>query len=296
MNQVVRLAVGGIVVGVLVLVLKYAAYYVTGSVALFSDAAESIVNVATAVAAFFAVRWSAVPPDANHPSGHYKAEYLSAVLEGVLIVVAALAIMRKAYLGFLNPQALDAPTLGLVINGLATAINGGWCFLLFRVGRRRRSPALVADAHHLWTDVVTSLGVLVGVALVAVTGWLVLDSIIAGLVALHILWWGWVLMMRSFGGLMDEAVSKELLEKIRQAISTEAEGALEAHDLRTRHAGRVTFIEFHLVVPGTMSVADSHAICDRVEEALKSDVPDAIITIHVEPEHKAKHPGGVPVV
>jgi cation diffusion facilitator family transporter len=296
MNQVVRLAVGGIVVGVLVLVLKYAAYYVTGSVALFSDAAESIVNVATAVGAFFAVRWSAVPPDANHPYGHYKAEYLSAVLEGVLIVVAALAIMRKAYLGFLNPQALDAPTLGLVINGLATAINGGWCFLLFRVGRRRRSPALVADAHHLWTDVVTSLGVLVGVALVAVTGWLVLDSIIAGLVALHILWWGWVLMMRSFGGLMDEAVSKELLEKIRQAISTEAEGALEAHDLRTRHAGRVTFIEFHLVVPGTMSVADSHAICDRVEEALKSDVPDAIITIHVEPEHKAKHPGGVPVV
>lgn len=296
MNQVVRLAVGGIVVGVLVLVLKYAAYYVTGSVALFSDAAESIVNVATAVAAFFAVRWSAVPPDANHPYGHYKAEYLSAVLEGVLIVVAALAIMRKAYLGFLNPQALDAPTLGLVINGLATAINGGWCFLLFRVGRRRRSPALVADAHHLWTDVVTSFGVLIGVALVAVTGWLVLDSIIAGLVALHILWWGWVLMMRSFGGLMDEAVSRELLEKIRQAISTEAEGALEAHDLRTRHAGRVTFIEFHLVVPGTMSVADSHAICDRVEEALKSDVPDAIITIHVEPEHKAKHPGGVPVV
>jgi len=296
MNQVVRLAIGGIVVGVLVLVLKYAAYYVTGSVALFSDAAESIINVATAVAAFFAVRWSAVPLDANHPYGHYKAEHLSAVLEGVLIVVAALAIMRKAYLGFLNPQALDAPTLGLVINGLATAINGGWCFLLFRVGRRRRSPALVADAHHLWTDVVTSLGVLVGVALVAVTGWLVLDSIIAGLVALHILWWGWVLMMRSFGGLMDEAVSKELLEKIRQAISTEAEGALEAHDLRTRHAGRVTFIEFHLVVPGTMSVADSHTICDRVEQALKSDIPDAIITIHVEPEHKAKHPGGEPVV
>jgi len=296
MNQVVRLAIGGIVVGVLVLVLKYAAYYVTGSVALFSDAAESIVNVATAVAAFFAVRWSAVPPDANHPYGHYKAEYLSAVLEGVLIVVAALAIMRKAYLGFLSPQPLDAPTFGLAINGLATVVNGAWCFLLFRVGRRRRSPALVADAHHLLTDVVTSLGVLVGVALVAVTGWLVLDSIIAGLVALHILWWGWVLMMRSFGGLMDEAVSKDLLEKIRQAISTEAEGALEAHDLRTRHAGRVTFIEFHLVVPGTMSVADSHAICDRVEEALKADVPDAIITIHVEPEHKAKHPGGVPVV
>ena len=296
MNQVLRLAIGGIVVGVLVLVLKYAAYYVTGSVALFSDAAESIVNVATAVAAFFAVRWSAVPPDANHPYGHYKAEYLSAVLEGVLIVVAALAIMRKAYLGFLNPQPLDAPTLGLVINGLATAINGAWCFLLFRVGRRRRSPALVADAHHLWTDVVTSLGVLVGVALVAVTGWLVLDSIIAGLVALHILWWGWVLMRQSIGGLMDEAVSNDMLEKIRQAISKEAEGALEAHDLRTRHAGRTTFIEFHLVVPGTMSVDVSHAICDRIEAALKDDVEGALVTIHVEPENKAKLHGGVPVV
>ena len=296
MKQVIRLALGGIAVGVLVLALKYAAYRVTGSVALYSDAAESIINVATAVAAFFAVRLSAVPPDANHPYGHHKAEYLSAVLEGVLIVVAALAIMRKAYLGYLDPQPLDAPALGLAINGLATVINAAWCLLLFRVGRRPRSPALLADAHHLMTDVVTSVGVLIGVSLVAVTGWLVLDSIIAGLVALHILWWGWVLMRQSIGGLMDEAVSKDVLEKIRQAISKEGEGALEAHDLRTRHAGRTIFIEFHLVVPGRMSVAESHAICDRIEEALKADVHDASITIHVEPEDMAKHPGGVPVV
>ena len=127
-------------------------------------------------------------------------------------------------------------------------------------------------------------------------GLLVLDSLIAGLVSLHILWWGWVLMRKSIGGLMDEAVSNELLEKIRLAISKEGEGALEAHDLRTRNAGRTTFIEFHLVVPGAMSVADSHDICDRIEAALKADVQDAVITIHVEPEHKAKHPGGVPVV
>ncbi len=297
MKKVIRLALGGIGVGILVLALKYAAYLVTGSVAFYSDAAESIINVATAVAAFFAVRLSAVPPDANHPYGHHKAEYLSAVLEGVLIVIAALAIMRKAYLSYLEPLPLDAPALGLAINGLATVINGVWCLLLFRVGRRRRSPALLADAHHLMTDVITSLGVLIGVTLVALTGWLVLDSIIAGLVALHILWWGWVLMRQSIGGLMDEAVSNDMLEKIRLAISKEAEGALEAHDLRTRHAGRTTFIQFHLVVPGTMSVAESHAICDRIEEGLKADIPDAVITIHVEPEHKAKHPGaGVPVV
>jgi len=295
-KQVLKLAFGGIAVGVLVLALKYAAYMVTGSVALYSDAAESTINVATAIAAFFAVRLSAVPPDANHPYGHHKAEYLSAVLEGVLIVIAALAILRKAYLGYLEPQPLGAPALGLAINGIATVINGVWCYLLFRVGRRRRSPALLADAHHLLTDVITSLGVLIGVALVAVTGWLVLDSIIAGLVALHILWWGWVLMRQSIGGLMDEAVSNEVLEKIRQAISKEAEGALEAHDLRTRLAGCTTFIEFHLVVPGTMSVADSHAICDRIEAALKEGVHDATITIHVEPEHKAKLHGRVPVV
>lgn len=295
MKLVIRLAFGGIAVGLVVLALKYAAYLLTGSVALYSDALESIVNVATAVGAFLAVRLSAVPPDANHPYGHHKVEYLSAVVEGVLIGVAALAILRRAYLGYLDPQPIAAPVFGLAINGLASVINAIWCFVLFRYGRRFRSPALLADAKHLLTDVVTSFGVLVGVALVALTGWLVLDSVIAALVALHILWWGWELMRQSIGGLMDEAVSAEMLAKIREAISKEAQGAIEAHDLRTRHAGRTTFIEFHLVVPGTMTVAESHAICDRVEAALKEDLPQAVITIHVEPEEKAKLEG-VPVV
>ncbi|HZP09716.1 cation diffusion facilitator family transporter [Methyloceanibacter sp.] len=295
MKFVVRLALGGIAVGLAVLGLKYAAYVLTGSVALYSDALESIVNVATAVTTFLAVRLSAMPPDANHPYGHHKVEYLSAVVEGVLIGIAALAILRKAYLGYLEPRPLDAPMLGLALNGLASAVNALWCFTLFRYGKRARSPALVADAKHLLTDVITSAGVLAGVALVAMTGVLVLDALIAALVALHILWWGWQLMRQSIGGLMDEAVSKEMLEKIRKAISTEAQGAIEAHDLRTRHAGRTTFIEFHLVVPGTMTVAESHAICDRVEAALKEDLPHAVITIHVEPEEKAKLEG-VPVV
>jgi len=292
---VIRLAFGGIAVGLVVLALKYAAYVLTGSVALYSDALESVVNVATAVTTFLAVRLSAMPPDANHPYGHHKVEYLSAVVEGVLIGIAALAILRKAYLGYLDPRPVAAPVLGLAINGAASAINAIWCFVLFRYGGRFRSPALLADAKHLLTDVVTSLGVLLGVALVALTGWLVLDSVIAALVALHILWWGWELMRQSIGGLMDEAVSTEMLIKIREAISKEAQGAIEAHDLRTRHAGRTTFIEFHLVVPGTMTVAESHAICDRVEAALKGDLQQAVITIHVEPEEKAKLEG-VPVV
>lgn len=295
MKFVIRLAFAGIAVGLVVLALKYAAYLVTGSVALYSDALESIVNVATATAAFLAVHLSAVPPDAKHPYGHHKVEYLSAVGEGILIGVAALAILRKAYFGYLDPQPVAAPVLGLAINGLASAINAIWCFVLFRYGRRFRSPALVADAKHLLTDVVTSAGVLVGVILTVLTGWSVLDSIVAAAVAVHILWWGWELMRQSIGGLMDEAVSNVMLAKICEAISKEAQGAIEAHDLRTRHAGRTTFIEFHLVVPGTMTVAKSHGICDRVEAALKADLPEAVITIHVEPEEKAKL-DGVPVV
>ena len=296
MRRVVRLALLGVFIGIVVLGLKYAAYLVTGSVALYSDALESIINVATALAAFFAVRLSAVPPDANHPYGHDKAEYLSAVLEGALIVIAALAIMRKAYLGYLEPSPLNAPAAGLALNALASAINGVWCWVLFRYGKRNRSPALLADARHLLTDLFTSGGVLAGVAVVALTGLLVLDSVIAILVAIYILWSGWGLVRQSIGGLMDEAVPEETLGDIKRAISSTADGAIEAHDLRTRHAGRMTFIEFHLVVPGAMSVAESHAICDRIEAAVKEAVPDATVTIHVEPEHKAKHPGAIPVV
>jgi cation diffusion facilitator family transporter len=297
MPRTLRLAGGSIVVGLLVLGLKYAAYLVTGSVALYSDALESVVNVATAITTFLAVRLSAAPPDAKHPYGHGKVEYLSAVFVGVLIVIAALSILRAAYFAYLDPKPLDAPVEGLAVNGVATLFNGGWCFALFHFGQRWRSPALVADGTHLFTDVLTSVGVLVGVALVALTGWLVLDPAIAALVALNILWAGWRVVRKSIGGLMDEAPPEEVLARIKEVISKEAVGALEAHDLRTRHAGRVTFIQFHLVVPGHISVAESHEICDRIEAALKDDIPNAAVTIHVEPEYKAKHPAaGVPVL
>ncbi len=256
MNFVTKLASASIAVGLVVLGLKTAAYLLTGSVALYSDALESVINVATAIAAFLAVRLSAMPPDANHPYGHQKIEYLSAVIEGVLIVVAALAILRKAYFGLIDPQPFSAPIPGLALNILASVLNGIWCFVLLRFGRRHRSPALVADAKHLLTDVITSVGVVIGVILVVLTGWTALDSIVAALVALNILWWGWALMRESVGGLMDEAVSNEILSDIRLAISREAAGAIEAHDLRTRTAGRTIFVEFHLVVPANMSVAE----------------------------------------
>ncbi|MGO4388328.1 cation diffusion facilitator family transporter [Microvirga sp. 2YAF29] len=291
MSRIQKLAIGSILIGAVVFALKYVAYYLTGSIALYSDALESIINVVTAIAAFMAVRLSATPADANHPYGHHKVEYFSAVLEGVLIIVAALMILREAYFGFFTPRMIDAPALGLAINAVATVINAFWSWMLIRHGRRLRSPAIVADGRHLLTDVFTSVGVLIGLLLVPVTGWVWLDSVLAAFVAVNILWSGWGLIKESIGGLMDEALPESTLSRVRDIISSNAAGAIEAHDLRTRHAGKMTFIDFHLVVPGAMSVTDAHDICDRLERALKDDIEDALITIHVEPDNKAKHAG-----
>lgn len=293
MSATERIAFGSIAVGLIVLGLKTLAWRLTGSVALLSDALESTVNVATAVAALIAIRVAAKPADRDHPYGHHKAEFFSAVLEGVMIIVAALLILREAWHGFQNPRVLDAPLAGLLVNGLAGALNALWCWMLISRGRRLKSPALVADGHHLLSDVISSAGVVVGVALAVATGWAVLDPALAALVALNILWSGWKVMASSLSGLMDEAVGEETLADIRTTISDAAQGAIEAHDLRTRHAGPRTFIDFHLVVDGQTTVETAHDICDRIEQALKSKLPGALITIHVEPEHKAKHSGVV---
>lgn len=282
-------------VGVLVLGLKYWAYYLTGSVALFSDALESIVNVVTAVAALIAVWLAAKPADAALPYGYHKAEYFSAVLEGVMILVAALLILREAYEGIMAPRTLDAPWQGLAVNAVAGGINAIWCTVLLRAGRRHKSPALVADGQHLLTDVLSSAGVIVGVSLAALTGLHILDPILAVLVALNIVWSGWTLVRQSVGGLMDVAVPTQDLNAIREVIAANADGAIEAHDVRTRQAGKMTFIDFHLVVPGTMPVQEAHSICDRIEQQLRARIEPVQITIHVEPEDKAKHHGIVVV-
>lgn len=293
--RIETIAAASVGVALVVLGLKAAAWWLTGSVALFADALESVVNVAAATAALFAIRLSQRPPDANHPYGHAKAEYFSAVLEGVLIVVAALLILNEAWGTWQAPRTPEQPVLGLAVSAVATGINAAWSALLFRRGRAARSPALLADARHLLADVVTSLGVLAGVALVVMTGLLWLDPLLAALTAANILWSGFRLLRESVGGLMDEAVPPATLERIRLIVASEATGAIEAHDLRSRHAGRFTFLEFHLVVPGGMTVREAHDICDRIEAALKAELSGAVITIHVEPEGKAKQTG-VPVL
>lgn len=286
-----KLAIGSLIVGLAVLALKGLAYWVTGSVALLSDALESTVNLATAGAALIAVRVAERPADANHPYGHHKAEFFSAILEGALIVLAALAILRAAADGLMNPAPLSAPLAGLAVNAAASVVNGLWCWRLLTEGRRLHSPALVADGRHLLTDVVSSVGVTAGVLLAIATGWPLLDPAMAALVAVNILWAGWRVMRESLSGLMDEAVADGVLDQVHAVIAAEGTGAIEAHDIRTRQAGQATFVEFHLVVPGVCTVADAHAICDRVEAGLKRLLPESVITIHVEPEEKAKQEG-----
>ncbi|MBX9930129.1 MAG: cation diffusion facilitator family transporter [Methylobacterium sp.] len=295
MDRTQKAALASALIGAVVTALKFAAYALTGSLALYSDALESIINVVAAGFAFAALRVAARPADAEHPFGHHKAEFFSAVIEGALIIVAALLILREAIHGILEPKPLDAPLIGLAVNALATAINLAWATALLGRGKAWSSPALVADARHVMADVVTSGGVLLGVTVVMMTGVAVLDPIIAGLVALNILWSGWGMVRESVSGLMDEAAPAEMVAKIRRLISDHGEGALEAHDVRTRHAGQATFIDFHLVVPGEMTVMESHAICDRLETAIETALPGAVVVIHVEPGEHAKA-RGLPVI
>jgi cation diffusion facilitator family transporter len=181
---------------------------------------------------------------------------------------------------------------GLAITALASGVNGLWARLLIRRGRAMGSPALVADGKHLVTDVVSSVGVLAGVGLVLATGWAVLDPALALAVAVNILWSGWLLVKASVGGLMDEAVDPATMARLHEVIAAAAgDAVIEAHDLRTRNAGRMTFVDFHLVVPGDRTVSEAHRICDRIEGAIRAELGDAVIHIHVEPEWKAKEHG-----
>jgi cation diffusion facilitator family transporter len=287
------IAAASIGIALAVMGIKYIAFLMTGSVALFSDALESIVNVLTAVAALIAIRISSLPPDRGHPFGHHKAEYFSAILEGALIIVAALLIFREAYLALLQPRMLTDTGAGLAVNALATAINAAWAWVLISRGRAWSSPALEGDGHHLVSDVITSVGVLVGLMLATATGWAILDPLIAGAVALNILRIGYRLAVESMSALMDQAASPRIEARIKEAIRANAEGALQAHDIRTRTAGPQTFIEFHLVVPGEMTVEAAHEICDRLEDAIEEALENTDVVIHVEPDHKAKPRGAV---
>jgi cation diffusion facilitator family transporter len=296
-GRIARVAGANVAVSLAVLGLKYAAYVLSGSIALYSDALESVVNVVTALAAFLAIHVSAKPADTDHPFGHHKAEFLAAMFEGAIIAVAALLILIKAYNGLIEGVRIENSTAALIVNVAATAINAAWGWLLISRGKSWRSPALIADGQHLFTDVFTSLGVVVGVVAALVTGWHALDPIVAAIVAINVLWMGYRIALQSMSRLLDQAASPEIESQIRAVIETNGGGALQAHDIRTRQAGRALFIEFHLVVPGTMTVDEAHVICDRLENAIERAIDGSEVVIHVEPDYKAKSAaaGAVPL-
>ena len=277
------------VVALGVMAMKLVAWRLTGSVALYSDALESTVNVVAAALAWMTIRISRKPPDANHPFGHHKVEYFSAVIEGILIVLAAIAILMEIRKTLVDPAPITEPVLGLAIVCVATGINAALGMVLLREGRAAKSPALSADGAHVMADVWTSLAVIAGLLINAATGLPYVDQALAAMVAVNVLWQGFRLVSQSVDGLMDHAVGPEDQALIEAAITENAKGATGVHDLKTRVAGRVTFVEFHLLVPATMRVRDSHAICDRLETALARAIPRVRTTIHVEPDDMDPH-------
>jgi cation diffusion facilitator family transporter len=264
--------------------LKTLAWWLTGSVGLLSDALESIVNLAAALLALTMLRLAASPPDEKHPYGFSKAEYFSAGIEGALIVLAAAGILASAIPRLIDPEPLTAPVLGLTLSAAASGINLAVGMLLIRVGRTQHSIALEADGHHLMTDVWTSAGVIVGVALVFLTGWLRLDPLVALAVAVHIVWTGLRLMRRSWKGLLDAAISSEDTGEVTKLFAEYSRRyGVSFHALRTRQAGARRFISFHFLVPDEWSVAQAHRLSEEIEERIRSMVPNAAVFVHLEP-------------
>ena len=265
------------------ILLKGVAWKLTGSVGLLSDAIESFVNLAGAMMALWMLTLAALPADDDHAHGHGKAEYFSSAFEGFLILLAAVSIGYTAIDRLLNPQPLEAVGVGLLVSVVASIINFATARILLDVGKKRNSITLEADARHLMTDVWTSAGVIGGVGLVWLSGWLWLDPVIAILVAMNIVWTGWQLMQRSAAGLMDISLPAEKLEQVETVLAAYREQGLDFHALRTRQAGSRVFVTFHVLVPGTSTVQQGHDWSERIEAYIRRALPHAHVTTHLEP-------------
>lgn len=283
-SQILWLSVGAAVSTIL---LKFSAYLVTDSVSLLSDAAESLVNLAAAIFALIALQVASQPPDEAHSFGHDKAEYFSSGVEGVLILAAAAAIFFSALERLLNPQPVEQLSLGLFISLSAAGINLLVAQVLFRASHRYDSITLEADARHLMTDVWTSVGVVIGLVIVVISGWEILDPLIAILVALNITRTGWNLVMRSAQGLMDQSLPVEEVTEIEQVLKRHRDSFVAYHALRTRKSGPRRFVGLHLLVRGDMSVQASHTLCNNIEADINKVLNRVVVHIHVEPAEDA---------
>jgi cation diffusion facilitator family transporter len=282
-DRLFRLLWLSIAAAVATITLKTTAWLLTGSVGLLSDAAESVVNLVAAIFAMAALRWATKPADEEHAYGHAKAEYFSAGVEGAMIFVAAISIAATAIDRLLHPQAIGDVGVGLAISVSASLINLVVGMLLLRTGREQRSIVLEADGRHLLTDVWTSVGVIIGVAAVAISGWERLDAIVALAVAANIVLTGTRLVRRSVGGLMDRALDAPQLREIEEVLKRFGRDGIQFHALRTRQAGQRAFISLHVLVPGDWSVQRGHDVVEEMEAALRERLPYATVFTHLEP-------------
>ena len=272
-----------IAAAVLTIALKSGAYLLTGSVGLLSDAAESLVNLVAAVVALIALHVAARPADDNHNFGHGKAEYFSAGIEGLMIFVAAGFILVSSVQRFLHPAALESIGLGLAISTVASVVNGAVGMLLLKAGKAHRSVTLTADGKHLLTDVWTSVGVIIGVLLVGLTGWQRLDPIVAAIVGVNILVTGFRLVSQSVVSLLDAALPADDVARVTAVLDQMRTAEIDFSDLRTRESGRHRFVSLTVLVPGTWTVEQGHGVSDDVEAAISKDLPDTAVQTHLEP-------------
>ena len=269
------------------IILKSAAYLLTGSVGLLSDALESLANLTAALVAVWALTLAARPADAEHVYGHSKAEYIASAVEGILILVAAFSIGWAAIDRLFHLRALEQVWLGLAISIVAAGVNGGVALVLLRAGNRLRSITLRADAHHLLTDVWTSLGVVVAVVLVALTGWLVLDPLIALAVAANIVWTAIRLLRDTANGVLDHALPDADQACVRDLLAPYAEQGITFHAVRTRIAGQRRFISLHILVPGDWTVHHGHDLAEQIEQQICAALPKSTVCTHLEPKEDA---------
>lgn len=282
-RSLTRFAWLSIATAILTILLKGVAWKLTGSVGLLSDAIESIVNLAGAMMALWMLTLAEQPADDNHAFGHGKAEYFSSAFEGFLILVAAVSIGYTAIERILNPAPLDDLGIGILVSVVASVLNAATASILLKAGKRHKSITLEADAHHLMTDVWTSVGVIAGVALVSVTKWLWLDPAVALLVAANIVWTGYRLVRRSIDGLMDTALPAEVTTQIQDMLAKYDDEHITCLSLKTRDAGGRAFIELVLLVPNDWTISIGHDWCSRIEAAVQTIVPNAHVVTHLEP-------------
>jgi cation diffusion facilitator family transporter len=278
-----RFALLSIAAAIVTIGMKTTAWKLTGSVGLLSDAVESIVNLLAALVAFWALRVAAQPPDAEHPFGHSKAEYLASAFEGIAILGAAIAIAMTAWKRIADPQPLENVGIGLAVSVGAAAVNGAVAFVLLRAGRRLDSITLRSDAHHLMTDVWTSGGVLVGILIVKLTGWLILDPIVALAVATNIVWMAARILLETAQGLLDRTIPAAEQKQLDDVLARFRRDGVEVHAVRARQSGPVRFIDMHVLVPGSWSVQRGHDLCEGIESGVKALFPRSSVLTHLEP-------------